>query len=141
MVCEDGELRLAGGTNDLEGRLEICFNEMWGTICDGFWSTFDAIVACRQLGFRPTGAVPLYNAFFGPGTGPVWLDDLLCNSREDRIADCPNGGVGNIDFCNGHNDDAGVRCQEGIGYQCDMHTFKIEGHLFLFTSQAVQTMN
>ena len=113
VVCEYGDLRLVGGTTDLEGRVEICINETWGTVCDGGWSTFDAIVACRQLGYQPAGAVPLYNAAFGPGTGRIWIDDILCNSRESRLIDCPNGGVGTIDFCNGHNDDAGLRCMEG----------------------------
>ncbi len=113
MVCEYGDLRLVSGATELEGRVEICINETWGTVCDGGWSTFDAIVACRQLGYSPTGAVPLYNAAFGPGAGRIWIDDILCNSRESRLIDCPNGGIGTIDFCNGHNDDAGLRCMEG----------------------------
>ena len=116
MLCEYGDLRLVNGANELEGRVELCINETWGTVCDGGWSTFDAIVACRQLGFQPTGAVPLYNAAFGPGSGQIWIDDLLCNSRESRLIDCPNGGIGMIDFCNGHNDDAGLRCLEGMVY-------------------------
>ena len=113
VVCEYGELRLVGGTTELEGRVEICINEIWGTVCDGFWSVFDANVACRQLGYQPTGATPLYNAAFGPGTGPIWIDDILCTNTEQRLIDCPNGGIGTIDFCNGHNDDAGLRCLEG----------------------------
>ena len=55
VVCNNGDLRLMGGTNRYEGRVELCYNETWGTICDGFWSTNDANVACRQLGFADSG--------------------------------------------------------------------------------------
>ena len=59
------------------------------------------------------GAVVFNNAFFGEGTGPVWLDDLSCTGSELRLIDCTNGGVGTVDFCNGHADDAGLRCPSG----------------------------
>ena len=51
----NGDIRLVGGTTAYEGRVEICWNRIWGTVCDDFWSRFDAIVACRQLGFPTTG--------------------------------------------------------------------------------------
>ena len=54
-LCNNGDIRLMGGSNMYEGRVELCWNETWGTICDGFWSTNDANVACRQLGFLDTG--------------------------------------------------------------------------------------
>ena len=54
-ACVTGAVRLVGGSNAREGRVEICNNNQWGTVCDDSWSTFDAIVTCRQLGFLTTG--------------------------------------------------------------------------------------
>ena len=113
MICQNGELRLVDGANEFEGRLELCWNETWGSICDGFWTEFESDVACRQLGYQPFDAVPFYNAHFGPGTGPIWLDDVFCFGSEERLLDCFHPGLTNIDFCDGHNDDVGVRCVEG----------------------------
>ena len=53
--CTDGDLRLAGGSSATEGRVEICIDETWGTICDDMWSSVDAQVACRDLGFSYIG--------------------------------------------------------------------------------------
>lgn len=48
--CITGALRLVGGSNELEGRLEICINRAWGTVCSDSFSESDAKVVCRQLG-------------------------------------------------------------------------------------------
>ena len=53
--CTSGELRLRGGTTPMEGRVEICINRIWGTICDTFWNYQEAQVVCRQLGFPSIG--------------------------------------------------------------------------------------
>ena len=49
--CNDSEVRLVNGNNDLEGRVEICMDNAWGTVCDDNWSSEDSSVVCRQLGF------------------------------------------------------------------------------------------
>ena len=54
-ACENGEIRLIGGSNSYEGRVEVCNNNAWGTVCDDFWGTPDANVACRQLGYSDSG--------------------------------------------------------------------------------------
>ena len=53
--CADGQLRLAGGNIPNEGRVEICMNNVWGTVCDNSWGTTDATVVCRQLGYSVQG--------------------------------------------------------------------------------------
>ena len=53
--CSDGELRLTGERTAASGRLEICYNKAWGTVCNNAWGVTDSRVACRQLGFQPYG--------------------------------------------------------------------------------------
>ncbi len=49
-ICEDGQIRLSGGTL-LEGRVEICLNEQYGTICSVGFDRAEAQVICGQLGY------------------------------------------------------------------------------------------
>ena len=51
-LCTDGALRVAGGDTPNMGRVEVCYNGEWGTICDKGWDTNDVKVACYQLGFE-----------------------------------------------------------------------------------------
>ena len=55
--CSNGDIRLRGGRNGLvsEGRVEVCWNEDWRTVCDTNWGSRDAQVVCHQLGYTTQG--------------------------------------------------------------------------------------
>ncbi len=53
--CKDGAIRLNDGIIEQEGRVEVCVNGVWGSICDKGWGKADAHVACKQLGLSESG--------------------------------------------------------------------------------------
>ena len=56
-ICLDGSVRIRGSNFERLGRVEVCVNGTWGTICDDFWDNRDASVVCRQLGYSPYGNI------------------------------------------------------------------------------------
>ncbi len=58
--CSDYELRLIGGTSNLQGRVEICLGNIWGTVCDDRWDNANASVVCGYLGYSRDGTLIIY---------------------------------------------------------------------------------
>ena len=50
--CTDNAIRLVGGNSSNQGRLEVCMNSAWGSVCDsaGLFTSDEAKVVCRELG-------------------------------------------------------------------------------------------
>ncbi len=114
-----------GGSNEYEGRVELCSGGLWGTVCDDLWDDADARVVCGQLEYSQVGRTYMYSreaykmrhdlklgargiqqAFFGQGTGDILLDDVQCVGTEARLTDCPAITTHNC----AHSEDSGVVC-------------------------------
>lgn len=54
-TCVNGEVRLINGSGAHSGRVEVCFNGRFGTVCDDNWGADDAAVVCQQLGYPGKG--------------------------------------------------------------------------------------
>ncbi|XP_071485279.1 scavenger receptor cysteine-rich domain-containing protein DMBT1-like [Diadema antillarum] len=106
VICE-GRVRLVGGSNNREGRVEVYYQGAWGTICDDLWDSNDAEVVCRMLGY-PAAERAIGQASFGQGEGRIVLDNVQCQGTEDGLADCPHNGFFQHN-CR-HSEDAGVIC-------------------------------
>ena len=71
--CEDGDVRLVDGSTQYEGRVEVCINKVWGTVCSSrrysfstnyYWGTPDSKVVCRQLGYMELGTIVIFLLLF-----------------------------------------------------------------------------
>ncbi|XP_030851623.1 deleted in malignant brain tumors 1 protein-like [Strongylocentrotus purpuratus] len=136
-MCYSGDpfkVRLVGGSNDAEGRVELMHGRSWGTICDDSWDLRDARVVCRMLGFGGALDAP-GSARFGQGSGRIILDVVGCDGTEVNVAECIHRGIG-VHYC-GHDEDAGAICYNGahpnpLGIRLVDGSSKAEGRVEVF---------
>ena len=127
--CQTGEVRLQGGPNVREGRVEICINNAWGTVCNNLFGVDDAIVTCTQMNFSSEGIAYISHCDYmlrvslnvgarvvrdaslpGLSGTPIFLSGLRCNSDiHTNILDCEALDHG-ITRCL-HDEDVVVHCE------------------------------
>ena len=132
----DGSLRLVDGNEPKEGRVEVCADDdtrdptpaRWGVVCDDYWTNDDADVVCKALDYERSEphAGRFRQSYFGAGTGPIWLDDLLCDGDETSLLDClVAGGRQARDAIGEHN----CRVTEIVGVRCMAEGDPLKPHL------------
>ncbi|XP_048249483.1 uncharacterized protein LOC124117067 [Haliotis rufescens] len=105
---DDTSVRLVGGMNENEGRLEVKINGTWGTVCDDGFDRADAKVVCRMLGYDYTISPDVYSGS-NDGLGPIHLGNLRCTGTEDTLLECESSRFN----CN-HREDVALRCSEKL---------------------------
>eukprot|EP00057_Strongylocentrotus_purpuratus_P015796 XP_011670270.1 PREDICTED: deleted in malignant brain tumors 1 protein-like [Strongylocentrotus purpuratus] len=116
-VCYSGahpnplQVRLVGGSNDAEGRVEIMQDGSWGTICDESWDLRDARVVCRMLGFDGALEAPV-SARFGQGSGRILLANVGSHPQpfQVRLIGGSNDAKGRVEVL--HDGSWGTICDD-----------------------------
>ncbi|KAL5014142.1 hypothetical protein ScPMuIL_008412 [Solemya velum] len=106
-----GDIRLVGGNSSF-GRVEIFYNNAWGTVCDDGFSSMAANIACKTLRL-PGRAYSIAAAAFGEGasTSAIHLDEVVCTGGEADLSHCQHDPW-DINDCT-HGEDVGIVCGAG----------------------------
>uniref|UniRef100_A0A672LG14 Lysyl oxidase homolog n=1 Tax=Sinocyclocheilus grahami TaxID=75366 RepID=A0A672LG14_SINGR len=107
---ESAHLRLAGEKRKHnEGRVEVFYEEEWGTVCDDDFTIHAAQVVCRELGYSEAVSWSP-SSKYGKGEGRIWFDNVHCTGNEKSLAQCESNGIG-VSDCK-HTEDVGVVCSD-----------------------------
>lgn len=125
---------MAGGLDELGGRVELCHRGVWGSICNHGFGEQEAKVVCTQLGFTECKSRNNSNNYhitqnililiflawsvvsipiFGTGMGPIHLDAVSCEGNESTLLECSHRGL-TIHNCY-RNEEVAVTCRAGNG--------------------------
>jgi deleted-in-malignant-brain-tumors protein 1 len=110
-VCNEGDVRLADGAIPQRGRVEICKNGVWGTICDQGWDNSDAFSLCKGLGYYGKTSQAYSGSAFGAGYGPAIYSNLQCGGWENSTDACAKDTYPTISCSSDQT--AGALCTSG----------------------------
>ena len=87
------DLRLVGGRNQYEGRVEVYrYGRKWHSVCDTSWDIADAEVVCRQLGYG-YAILAMHSSAFGGGSGGQWEREWHCKGSEISLQECHSRSI------------------------------------------------
>merc|ERR1712002_776352 len=105
-----------GRSDRTEGRVEVYHEGEWGTVCDDSLISGSTIydkgnkaaqVICKQLGY--SSGVPIVTSEGDKGTGPIWMDEVVCSGEETSLLDCQADWSYVSNDCH-HYEDFSVSC-------------------------------
>ncbi|XP_011409192.2 PREDICTED: neurotrypsin-like [Amphimedon queenslandica] len=110
-TCTDGRVRIRGTYNTHIGRVEVCVNGTWVTVCDENWDDNDAAVICHQFGHSAYGAMAAYGSIISDSY-PTRVYGVNCTGSERELFDCPVHLLPpGSSYSSCSQNDAGVICQ------------------------------
>ena len=136
--CNETDVRLVEGQTPHDGRIEICLDGGWGSVCYDQWDIGDAKVVCRQLGYDgcelfawPINSMSCILSLFkvsltksssSSSNGQTYshLDDIDCNGNESKLSDCEYKEI------SGQNCDLGE--EPVVTCSCKFHCLNMGGH-------------
>ena len=164
MKQSDIQVRLVPPSPNLHflGRVEVLYDDQWGTVCDDLFYTTEANVICFMLNFTQGAVCSVSNARFGQGrgshfillyykidiiinivlsfSGPIWLDNVDCRPGDEILEDCNHNSWGNTS-CS-HREDVGVVCRPSEWHRwmqlatCTCHGFFCTYKIFVLALSA-----
>ena len=126
--CSETDIRLVDGQTPIDGRVEVCLDGAWGSVCDDRWDFREAAVVCRQLGYNGCELKEIYIklqfitlCFFSAANlasypllehgsvGTIYWINFNCYGNESKLSECKHHGVG-LKNCVDGIEGAGVLC-------------------------------
>ena len=106
------QIRLRGGGYPREGRVEVLYDNRWGTVCADGWGIEEAMTVCRQLNLGFAGRA-VTNKKFGDTDLKVIMSGVKCRVDEISLYYCQHDNWANT-TCSSEDKVAGVVCVDGM---------------------------
>ncbi|CAM5081825.1 unnamed protein product [Eretmochelys imbricata] len=109
LCSEFTDLRLVSDS-DCAGRLEVFYNGTWGSVCSSQMSVVTPAIVCKQLNCGD-GRQVARDLAYGAGSGPIWLDHVVCSEQHRSLWQCPSG-IWKQQSCDNRAEETHISCSD-----------------------------